>query len=206
MRSRLTAFGLLVASNAAATPPVIDREPELGRAAPLVIATDGQPPPPPPSWPRPERRRWHQGVALGVGFGAAFVEGVEQGYWARIDAGAYDIQHRRRGFIGGMLTGLEGWRANGEAWGASLPLILFLGIQSDAFFSTLGGGFDVVLVDRVDQTTGYGFFAPEADLKLGFDLEGVRFLANARAGYHWQLGADDRGSLRFGGEIQLTTD
>lgn len=179
---------------------------EPRRAAPLVMATDGEQPAPPPRWTPPEPRRWHDGVALGVGFGPAFVEGVEQGYWARVDAGAYDIQHRRRGFIGGMLTGLEGWRANGEAWGASLPLILFIGIQSDAFFTTLGGGFDLLLVDRVEQATGYGFFTPEADLKLGFDLEGVRFLANARAGYHWQLRADDRGSLRFGGEVQLTTD
>lgn len=194
---------LLAASSAGAEESAL----EPRQRAPLVIATDGEPPPSrPPSWPRPEPRRWHDGVALGVGFGAAHVEGVEQGYWARIDAGAYDIQHRRRGFIGGMLTGLEGWRASGEAWGASLPLILFLGIQSDAFFTTLGGGFDLLLVDRVEQATGYGFFTPEADLKLGFDLEGVRFLANARAGYHWQLRAEDRGSLRLGGEIQLTTD
>ncbi len=194
---------LAVAGRASAEPAPL----EPRGSAPLVIATDGQPPPPPPQpWRPRETGKWHDGVAVGVGFGPAYVEGVERGWWARLDVGAYEIQHRRRGLIVGMLTGLEGWRASGEDWGAGLPLVIFGGIQSDAFFSTLGAGFDLFLFDRVAGAGGVGFFAPEADAKLGFDLEGVRFLASARAGYRWQLGADDRSILRVGGEVQLTTD
>lgn len=210
MRRASPVFAIgLVASGAAAMPPVVERDEgafEPHSSAPLVIATDGQPPPEPRPWRPPEPSPWHDGVACGAGFGAAFVAGVERGLYARLDCGAYDIQHRRRGVIFGMLLGLEGWRASGEAWGLGLPAIVYGGIQSDALFTTLGTGFDLALLDRVEAQTGVGFFAPEADLKLGVDLEGVRFLANARAGYRWQLGADDRASLRVGGEIHLTTD
>ena len=109
-----------------------------------------------------------------------------------------------------MLMGIEAWRAKDSrgdvAWGGSLPFIVYAGVQSDALFVVLGGGFDLLLVDRVEHDTGLGFFGPEAAADLGFDLEGVRFLVDGRAGYHWQLFADDRSTLRLGGVFQLTTD
>jgi len=166
--------------------------------------------PPDTPWYPPYSPAWHDGVAIGAGFGAAFVRGLEPGWFARVDAGAYDIQTRRRGFIFGMLTGVEGWRAHDDrdeaAFGVSVPLVIYGGLQSDALFMALGAGFDLALVDHVMGDTGVGFFAPEAAADLGFDLEGVRFLVDGRAGYHWQLGAADRSTLRIGGVIQLTTD
>jgi hypothetical protein len=109
-----------------------------------------------------------------------------------------------------MLMGIEGWGASAPGdehnWGGSLPAIIYSGIQSDAAFLVLGFGFDLLLVDRIDQQTGVGLFAPLAAANVGFDLEGVRFLVDGRAGYRWQLGARDRAAARLGGAIQLTTD
>lgn len=155
------------------------------------------------------RDAWRDGVAGGVSFGAAFVEGLERGYYGRLEAGAYDIQTRRRGFILGMLTGLEGWGAKdsaGEtAGGGGLPFAILGGIQSDAFFFALSGGVDLVFVDYIEKW-GIGGLAPLGTAYLGFDLEGVRFLADARAIYRWRIGAEDRAMVQLGGTVQLTTD
>jgi len=188
--------------------------------SPLILATGEQEPTVPPD-PRGAvyddrpyyHDRWYgprEGVAGGVSFGVALTEGLEQGYYGRLEAGAYEIQRRRRGFIVGMLVGLEGWGAKdsaGEtAGGGGLPFSIFGGIQSDAFFFALAGGFDLVVVDRVSGHTGIGGMAPMGTAYLGFDLEGVRFLADARALYRWQLGAEDRRMFQLGGTVQLTTD
>jgi len=161
-------------------------------------------------WRPPQRRRWRDGVAGGVAFGVILVEGLERGYYGRVEIGGYDIQTRRRGWIVGMLTGIEGWGAPATGdernWGGSLPLVIYAGIQSDAAFAVLGAGFDVLLVDRIDGDTGVGLFGPQAAANVGLDLEGVRFLLDARASYRWQMGADDRGAVRLGGAIHLTTD
>jgi hypothetical protein len=145
-----------------------------------------------------------------VSFGAAFVQGARQGYYGRLEASAYKIQTRRRGFIVELMTGLEGWGARrpGESAdkGGSLPLLVYGGIQSDAFFAAVGAGVDVVTVDQVDRKTGVGLLSPLGAFNLGFDLEGVRFLFDARAGYRWQLGAEDRTMVQVGGMVQLTTD
>lgn len=206
-RFRWLALVLLAAARARATPPLVERAPTPRGTQPLVIASDHTPPPARPSrWhPSPERG-WHEGFSIGVGFGRAFVEDVAAGYWGRIELGAYQVQHRRRGFFAGVSLGVEGWRASSIDFGGGAPILAQLGIQSDALFVVLGAGVQALLVDHVAADTGVGLVAPEAGADLGFDLEGVRFLVDARAGYRWQLGAPDRGSLRIGGVIQLTTD
>lgn len=180
---------------------------------PLILATDGTTPPTfREEHPRPrhDHRHGHDGAALGVAFGRAFVEDVEPGWYGRFDSAGYVITTRRRGTIFGAMLGLEGWGARGDGdetnVGGGLPMSLFGGIQSDALFFVMGGGFHFLLVDRVDGDTGVGFFAPHGLANLGFDLEGVRFLVDGRAGYRWQLGADDRAAFMLGGAFQITTD
>ena len=207
MRFRWLALLLSTAASARATSPVVEREPLPRGTQPLIIASDPTPPPaPPPRWDGSVQRGWHEGFSIGVGFGRAFVEDVAAGYWGRIELGAYQVQHRRRGFFAGVSLGVEGWRASSIDFGGGAPILAQLGIQSDALFVVLGAGVQGLLIHQVAGDTGVGLVAPEAGADLGFDLEGVRFLVDARAGYRWQLGAPDRGSLRIGGVIQLTTD
>jgi hypothetical protein len=153
---------------------------------------------------------WRGGVAGGIVFGAMFVHGVERGFYGRIEVGGYDIQTRRRGFIVGMLMGVEGWGAPAAGdrldGGGSLPVIIYGGVQQDAFFTVVGAGFETLLLDRIDETTGFGLFAPEGAANVGVDLEGVRFLVDGRASYRWQFGAPDRPAFRLGLAIHLTTD
>jgi hypothetical protein len=200
-------FGLIVAGIAVAWTARAQQLVE--QQQPLVVAT-GEPEPSPEPWRPPPSRRWHDGAAFGLSFGTVWVENARRGYYGRFDIGGYEIQTRRRGMIWGSLLGLEGWGARSSDdsldKGGSLPLVIYAGLQSDAFFSRLGAGFDVLLVDRIDHDTGVGFFAPLADASLGLDLEGVRFLLNARPGYRWQLGAPDRGVIRVGLSVELTTD
>ncbi len=222
------ALGLLGATPALGQPPVSDEpsaarveagtvagdgseSPEPSRKAPLILATGGATPQHEDvAWVPPPRERWHDGVAGGVAFGAIWIEGIERGYYGRVEVGAYDIQTRRRGWIAGMLVGIEGWGAPATGdrlhWGGSLPLIIYGGIQSDAAFAVLGGGLDLFLVDRFDESLLVGFFAPQAAANVGVDLEGVRFLLDARASYRWHITAPDRGALRLGGAIHFTTD
>lgn len=183
------------------------------RREPLVLATDGTTPPTFRDEHRyhyPHHRRGHDGASFGAAFGRAWLEGVEPGWYGRLDFGAYTITTRRRGTIFGVLMALEGWGApaadEGEDGGGGLPMLFYGGIQSDALFLVLGGGFHLFLVDSIDDDAGVGLFAPQGMANLGFDLEGVRFLVDARAGYRWQLGADDRAAVMLGGTIQLTTD
>jgi hypothetical protein len=207
-RGRTAFFACLaIAPRAAADEALVPAEQQR---EPLVLATGEAPAQTAPRPWTPPPHRWHEGVAVGVSFGPIWVEDARQGYFGRVDFGAYDIQTRRRGFIAGMLLGLEGWGAKasdeGLDKGGSVPLAIYGGLQQDAFFAVLGAGFDLALVDQVDHDTGVGFFAPLGDASLGLDLEGVRFLLNARPGYRWQLGAADRGVLRVGLTVQLTTD
>ncbi|MBI3204412.1 MAG: hypothetical protein HYZ29_22945 [Myxococcales bacterium] len=208
-RFRWLACAFSVAVSARATPPLVERDrgPEPRGVQPLIIATDRTPPPEPARrWSDLPRRGWHEGYSIGAGFGRAFVEGVDPGFWGRLELGAYEVQHRRRGFFRGVSVGVEGWRAGPADFGAGAPVLAQVGIQSDALFMVLGAGAQALFVDQVAGDTGVGFLAPEALADVGFDLEGVRFLLDARAGYRWQLGAPDRSSLRVGGVIQLTTD
>lgn len=184
---------------------------EPSQPQPLVIASgEVTPPADVPPYVPPPFDAWHDGVAVGVAFGAIWVRGIDRGYYGRVEAGGYDIQRRRGGLIAGMLMGVEGWAAPASGdrlnWGGGLPVIFYGGLQSDAAFGVLGLGFDVALVDRIEQETGVGFFAPEAAANVGLDLEGVRFLVDARASYRWQFSAPDRAAVRLGGAIQLTTD
>ncbi len=185
---------------------------EPQHAEPLIMATGEVEPQPPPEhgWVAPPPERWRGGVAGGIAFGAMFVHDVDPGFYGRIEVGGYDIQTRRRGFIAGMLMGLEGWGAPAAGdhldGGGSLPVIIYGGLQQDAFFTVLGAGFEALLLDRIDETTGFGLFAPEGAANVGVDLEGVRFLVDGRASYRWQFGAPDRSAFRLGLAIHLTTD
>ncbi len=188
-------------------------------AAPLVIAEDDSSPPPVAD---PDERdykpclheschphRWHDGVAAGLSFGRAFVQGIEPGFYGRVDVGGYSIQRRRGGWIAGMLMGPEAWWSRSDDytdWGATWQIMLYGGIQQDLPFAVLGIGFDQLFVDRVEQDTGFGLFAPQAMANVGLDTEGFRFLVDGRVSYRWQFGADDRTMFRLGGTLQFTTD
>lgn len=54
------------------------------------------------------------------------------------------------------------------------------------------------IIDEVDDDAGFGVYVPYASFTLGVEAAGVRVLAEGRAQFRWQWGADDRGQLQFG--------
>lgn len=102
------------------------------------------------------------------------------------------------GVLVGVQPGLEYWRAGADDWGFSVPLALVVGIRALPVRTTLGFGFDAVLVDQVAGDTGVGFWAPFAMARTGIDLHGFQVGADARIGYRWQFGAEDHMRWQLG--------
>lgn len=140
------------------------------------------------------------GVGAGVrgSFGRVFTRDVDPGWYGRLEMEAYSAgSYRAAGPVGGALIGGEFWSAPG-ATGGGLPMGFYFGVRSPAVISTLGGGFQMFIVDEVDDDGGFGIYAPYAAFTLGVEAGGVRVLAEGRAQFRWQWGAEDRGQLQLG--------
>jgi hypothetical protein len=86
-------------------------------------------------------------------------------------------------------------------------MVWFAGFREDtSVFATLGIGWSWAIYDHVRGDGGFGIFAPLATAAFGVDLEGVRILADGRAQYRWQWGADDHYQLLAGLSFSVTSD
>jgi hypothetical protein len=140
------------------------------------------------------------GAGAGVrgSFGRVFTRDVDPGWYGRLEMEAYTAgTYRDAGPVGGALIGGEFWSAPG-ATGGGLPMGFYFGLRSPGVISTLGGGFQMFIVDEVDDDGGFGIYAPYAAFSLGVEAAGVRVLAEGRAQFRWQWGAEDRGQLQLG--------
>ena len=150
-------------------------------AAAQPVATGPAPPPA----PRPAHPPAGLGANLGVGWAG-------DGWVARLD---YDVlpvmaPSGEAGAVLGFAPALEIWRDKPD-WGFAIPLALIGGIRVLPVRATIGVGLDALLVDRVDDDTGFGLWAPFACANVGLDLYGARVGVDARVVRRWQLGAPD---------------
>ena len=141
---------------------------------------------------RREPRHGPVGLGIDLAFGWAGQRNGPSGWSARLDYEVLPLFDARKvGAVFGFLPGFEVWRSGEDNWGFSMPLAIVGGVRVFPFRATLGGGVDALLVDQVDDDTGFGMYAPFALAKLGLDVFGVQLGVDARIGYRWQLGADD---------------
>lgn len=95
--------------------------------------------------------------------------------------------------------GVAVWRGAIDDWGIGSPFVVHAAISGPLRFG-LGGGLDLVHVDRLQGRTGVGIFAPLALAELDVSVGGVRLGAEARAEYRWKsFGTGyEQGQLSFG--------
>jgi hypothetical protein len=96
------------------------------------------------------------------------------------------------------------WRSGEDNWGGSVPLAIVGGVRTFPVRFTIGGGVDALLVDQVNDDTGFGLYAPFAMAKLGLDVKGLQMGWDARIGYRWQFGADDHARWQLGFYVGYT--
>ncbi|MDQ3336201.1 MAG: hypothetical protein M4D80_13615 [Myxococcota bacterium] len=148
-----------------------------------------------------EHRHQHPPSALGIDLvvGWAGQRGGRSGWSARLDYELFPFfDPGKSGGFFGFMPGFEVWGSGDDNWGFSLPFGIVAGAKLFPMRATLGFGFDAVLVDQVDDDTGFGLWAPFALAKLGVDVHGVQVGADARIGYRWQIGADDHARWQLG--------
>jgi hypothetical protein len=138
------------------------------------------------------------GAGLAGTFGRVFTEHTNEGWFGRLELEAFTAgAFESHGPLGGALIGGELWLAH-DAGGGGLPMSFFFGYRSPGFFISFGAGFDLFEVDEVQGDTGFGIYAPFGTARIGLELGGVRLLADGRAIYRWQWGADDRAQIQVG--------
>jgi hypothetical protein len=146
-----------------------------------------------------------EGLGGSFFLGSAGQRNGPSGWSARIDFENFKLfPHDGFGGIVGSLHGLEVWSSGEDNWGFSLPVGFIAGVRAQPLRAMIGGGIDAILVDQVDDDTGFGFYAPFALARVGFDIDGFQVGADARVGYRWQIGADDHTRWQVGFFIAKT--
>jgi len=142
---------------------------------------------------------------MNLAFGWAGQKDGKSGWSGRLEYELFPIfiDENLGGFFG-VMPGLEVWRSGEDNWGFSFPLGVVGGVRVFPFRWTGGVGLDAILIDQVDDDTGFGLYAPFAMTKLAFDVKGVQIGVDARVGYHWQFGADDHTRWQFGFYVGYT--
>jgi hypothetical protein len=135
---------------------------------------------------------------LRVTFGRAFTQNAADGWYGRLEVeGFATYRYEKAGPGFGVLIGGEYWRGEDGA-GGGMPATFWVGGRTPVLFGSVGVGFETFIVDRVHDDTGFGLYVPLAEACLGIELSGFRLLADARALYRWQWGADDRAQYQVG--------
>ncbi|MGE0870096.1 MAG: hypothetical protein AB7P03_16145 [Kofleriaceae bacterium] len=116
---------------------------------------------------------------------------VYDGWLARVEAeGMMGEPAPKATPLLGVALGLEAWGHSGD-WGIAMPFSVNVGLRVSPLRITLGGGIDLVAVDRVADDTGVGFYSPLACANVGFDVFGIRLGVDGRVVRRWQIGAAD---------------
>ena len=145
------------------------------------------------------RERGYQFDGLRITPGWTHTEDVAHGFFGRIEFEAFSMK-RDTGFgpTSGMLCGFEAWGGR-DGGGGGLPCSGFGGYRtSGGLFASLGAGLNLAIYDKILDDGGFGIFAPLGTAALGIDGAGYRVLADFRAQYRWEWGAEDRYQLLVG--------
>jgi hypothetical protein len=195
--------------------PPPPQEQELPPPPPLSVAVPPGPPPPPappprPREPAPARPPDHDdGAGPRITSGRVFSRGLSDGWYGRFETEYFEIHGRDDGVgrVSGVMLGLEGW-GSADGGGGGIPLSVYGGFRLPFFRRplSLGLGWDWLIVDRIQHVTGVGILAPFGTGTIGIDLRGIRLLADARAQYRWEWGADDRVQLRIGASLSVDSE
>jgi hypothetical protein len=142
-------------------------------------------------------------VPAGIGGGLVFGWGGQKdgprGWVARFDYELFPFYDAgAAGGFFGFQPGIEAWSSGADNWGFSMPFLFVVGVRAFPFRASIGAGCDLMLVDQVNDDTGFGLYAPLAAAKLGVDVFGFQVGADARLGYRWQFGADDHTRWQLG--------
>jgi hypothetical protein len=158
----------------------------IGRVASAQVAADGA---------KPRRDTCCTELGVSVGGGVETEATRPTGWLARLD---YFLAIAPPPFHAGpevaVHLGLDYWHA-GPDWGIALPVSGSFGGRVGVLRGALGIGFDVLLVDRVANSTGVGLYAPFGVATIGVVAGGWTFAVDARAAYRWQFGSTSRGQL-----------
>ncbi len=141
----------------------------------------------------------HPPAGLGGDFvlGWAGQRGGKSGYVARFEYEVLPVFQDTGGVVG-FHEGFEWWRSGADNWGFSMPVAMVFGARVEPVRATIGFGMDAILIDQVDDDTGFGMLAPFATARLGLDISGFEIAADARLGYRWQFGAPDHTRWQLG--------
>ena len=145
------------------------------------------------------------GLGANLVFGFAGQKAGPSGWSARLDYEVFPFftPGKIGGFFG-FMPGFEVWRSGEDNWGFSVPFGIGGGVRLFPLRATVGAGLDAMLVDQVDDDTGFGLWAPFALAKLGVDVGGFQIGADARVGYRWQFGAEDHTRWQLGVYVGFT--
>ena len=144
-----------------------------------------------------EHRYQFDGLRITPGW--TYTEGIDHGFFGRIEFEGFSMK-RDIGFgpTSGGLCGFEGWGGR-DGGGGGLPCSFFGGYRtSGGLFASLGAGLNLAIYDKIHHDGGFGIFAPLGTAAIGIDGEGYRVLADFRAQYRWEWGAEDRYQLLVG--------
>ena len=183
---------------------------------PLTVATPGTTEPvgadiPTIAAPDDDSSQVDADLTGALNFGRVFVDGANPGFYGRFDFGTTLRFKLQKHLVVGTFSSFEGWASprddsdelNG---GGTLAVMAYVGVISPFSILSVGIGSDVLLLDHVHGDTGFGGYAPAAMAQLGVGSGPLRFVADARISYRWQLGAEDRTLFRLGGAVQMTFD
>jgi hypothetical protein len=180
----------------ATEPPAAQPQPQVAQPQPEVAV--GPPPPPPPQPPV-----GLEAEGLRMTGGRAFTEEIDDGWFGRVETEHLWVGSREHASgVGGVSLGLEGWGSR-RGGGGGIPMSFWGGFHSPVLSSTVGLGWEWALYDDVKHDGGFGILAPLAVATLGLDFDSVRIMADGRAQYRWNWGAEDRWQLTLGVSVGI---
>lgn len=138
--------------------------------------------------------------------GAAFLPSGAPGGFGRIAVEMLTTGNQRQtGPVFGFWYGFEGWGAP-KVGGGGLPMLLEGGVKTNHFVATLGAGFNVFTVDKLEKRYGVGVFSPRASLRVGLHFDPLYVVATADVQRRWQWGLDDMSVFHAGLAIGILVD
>lgn len=152
---------------------------------------------------KPDERLW---MSARFEAGASFLPAGAPGGYGRIAVEMLSTGSlRETGPVFGFWYGFEGWGAP-KVGGGSVPLALEGGVKTTHFVATLGAGFNLFTIDKLEKRYGGGIFSPRASARIGLHFEPVYVVATADVQRRWQWGLDDMTVFQAGLAVGFMMD
>lgn len=140
----------------------------------------------------PEEHLW---IAAKFEGGPSFRPHDPMGGYGRFTVDLVSTGERETGFAYGFWYGFEGWGAP-KIGGVTVPLVAQIGVKTTHFVALVGGGLNVLTLDKLSDgkgggTYGGGIFTPRASARIGLHFEPLYVVATADVHQRWQWGLPD---------------